>query len=831
LDNKKTGKVIQHIPLPHEHILHIYPESENILWLSTKGGGIIRLNLKDNSVKQYTKQQGLPHNIVYTIQEDDYGYLWMSTDYGLARHDRQTGLFRVFQPSDGIPHEEFNHTSFYKATNGILYFGGINGIVRLAPKDFLIDDTYSNPIQLVRYQYFDTQFGKLIDQTQELLQKKEITLTHTDKFFILEFSPLDFVGNRNDRYAYKIEGLDQDWIYFNSNKLRINNLSAGQYTLLIKESNYADSKAKILRIPINVKQPFYLTGVFWLLITLLVLLVFLIYAKWRETKLNQQKLLLEQKVEERTGVIAKQAKELKELDQVKSRFFANISHELRTPLTLMIGPISAILEKHYGEDWNKITATLSMVQRNGIKLQGLIEEILLLSKLDAKKIPITLESTALFSFIQAILTQFEPQAEIKGIALRLDYQLDRKLKLELDSNKLEKIITNLLSNALKHTSTNGHIFLQIKKIYQQEKVMLQIRLQDEGNGIPAKDLPFIFDRFYQSDHNKTSGAGTGIGLSLVSELTTLLDGTIEVSSTLGTGSTFVLQLPFVHSPTILSTIVAEEEVGLVPSDLPSPPTNATLLIVEDNTDMINFLLDLLQATYTVHTAANGQIALDWLQQTNQLPDLILSDVMMPVLDGIELLSAVKKEKEWFNIPVILLTARANEQDKINALRIGVDDYLKKPFSSQELLARVANLIDNYHQRLLFQTEAPSEVISTEIVPSVTTPIPDNMDNWLQQLEEILRNQVGNSQFGILELAADLHLSERQLRRKIKTKTGLTPNQYFRAIKLDVARQFLEQKKYETVAEIAHKIGFSNTHYFSQIYQKQYGKKPIDYLKT
>jgi len=192
---------------------------------------------------------------------------------------------------------------------------------------------------------------------------------------------------------------------------------------------------------------------------------------------------------------------------------------------------------------------------------------------------------------------------------------------------------------------------------------------------------------------------------------------------------------------------------------------------------------------------------------------------------------VKKEKEWFNIPVILLTARANEQDKINALRIGVDDYLKKPFSSQELLARVANLIDNYHQRLLFQTEAPSEVISTEIVPSVTTPIPDNMDNWLQQLEEILRNQVGNSQFGILELAADLHLSERQLRRKIKTKTGLTPNQYFRAIKLDVARQFLEQKKYETVAEIAHKIGFSNTHYFSQIYQKQYGKKPIDYLKT
>lgn len=842
LDNKHTQTIIKHIDsaiLPHENILHIHQTTQDILWLSTKGGGIIRLNLTDNTIKQYTTLQGLPHNIVYTIQEDEYGYFWMTTDFGLVRYDNSTEQFRVFLPEDGIPHEEFNHTSFYQAKNGRLYFGGINGIVSFDPSAFLEETTTKNPIKIVRYQYFDAQEGKLVDNTQQLLQQKNITLQHTDKFFILEFSTLDFLGERNSSYAYKIEGLDEDWVYINTNTIRINNLPSGTYTLLIKEGNHA-TNTEILRLPILVQLPFYLTALFWLIVAIIAILFIVIYAKWRESKLTKTQLILEQKVKERTQLIAQQAEELKELSEIKSRFFANISHELRTPLTLMIGPVSAILEEHYGQDWNKISQVLVVVQRNGKRLQELIEEILLLSKLDEKEITLFLEPIHLLAYLEQLLLSFEAQAHLKNITLSFEYQLANTLHLELDTSQLDKIIINLLSNALKHTPPSGEIVLKAEKIVSSTSPMLQITVKDSGRGISKEDLPYIFNRFYQSkDKNNTLQGGTGIGLSLVAELTKLFGGKVEVASEIGKGSTFWVQIPYkpVHPVEVEQT-----DLSLPGTSTPTPliylPQKTTdakplLLIVEDNVDMINFLVDLLQQQYCIHTATNGQLALDYLNQTSQLPDLILSDIMMPVLDGFELLAAVKQHAEWFKIPMILLTARANEQDKINALRVGVDDYLKKPFSSPELFARIQNLIHNYHQRRSWQKDiTEADKLDENELAAVSTALPETThDNWLQEIELLLKKQVGNTQYGIVELAADLHLSERQLRRKIKMKTGLTPNQYFRCIKLDVARQYLEEKKYETVAEIAHKVGFSNTHYFSKIYQEQYGKKPIDYLKN
>lgn len=842
LDNKHKLEITRHIDaaiLPHENILHIHQSTKDILWLSTKGGGIIRLNLSDNTTKQYTTLQGLPHNIVYNIQEDKYGYFWMTTDFGLVRYDRTTEQFRVFLPEDGIPHEEFNHTSFYKAIDGKLYFGGINGVVGFDPSDFLEEKKTKNPIQIVSYQYFDAQVGKLIDNTQQLLQQEAITLQHTDKFFILEFSTLDFLGERNSSYAYKIEGLDEAWTYVNTNNIRINNLPSGSYTLLVKEGNHT-TNTEVLQLPILIKLPFYLTGVFWSIVVLFLITSIIIYAKWRELKLTKTQLLLEKKVTERTQLIAEQAEELKELGEIKSRFFANISHELRTPLTLMIGPVSAILEKHYGNDWGKISQVLEVVQRNGSRLQGLIEEILLLSKLDEKEIQLFLEPTLLLSYLEQLLLGFEAQAHLKNIQLLFEFELEENLYLELDTSQLDKIIINLLSNALKHTPSEGKIILKAEKIDLENSSMLQITVKDSGKGIHEKDLPYIFNRFYQSkDKSNTLQGGTGIGLSLVAELTDLYGGNVKVNSILGEGSIFCVQIPFRETPpveadsTTILTTPPFAKVALADSPTEESKEKPLLLIVEDNTDMIAFLVDLLQSEYRIQTAINGQLALDYLNQTTILPDLILSDIMMPVLDGFELLAAVKKHTQWFKIPMILLTARANEQDKINALRVGVDDYLKKPFSSPELFARIKNLIHNYHQRQSWQKEVIQDAkMDTPPILSESTSLPETThDNWLQEIETILKKQVGNTQFGIVELAADLHLSERQLRRKIKTKTGLTPNQYFRCIKLDVARQYLEQKKYETIAEVAHKVGFSNTHYFSKIYQEQYGKKPINYLKN
>lgn len=817
--------------LPFDYLFDINEDSKGNLWLSTRGGGVLCFNPKTGTCKQWTTRQGLSHDVIYATLEDDYGYIWMSSNKGLMRMDANTHLINSYLPEDGLVHEEFNRKSSYKQPNGRIYFGGLGGVVGFDAKDFI--DTTSNipPFYITRYQYFNGNKSSLTDATASLLQEQIIDLNYNDRFFVLELALLDYKVNAHKTYAYQIEGLQEEWIFTTEPTIRVDGLRPGQYQLRLKaELSSGKWSPILLELPIIIRAPFYLQWPFVALVILVLVGLIFAYIRIRERNLYQTQLLLEKKVKERTQTIEKQAAELRELDEMKTRFFANISHELRTPLTLILGPVEAALNKKEKQNAENIQPLLHLIRRHGLKLKQLVEQILSLSKLEANQLALEEQPQELAAVLKRLWSNFEAQAELEKVEWLLDQEIPTNLRVWMDVDKLEKIVNNLLSNALKHTPEGERVGMSTR--WDGATKSLYLNVNDTGKGIAAEDLPHIFKRFYQSKEGKATG-GTGIGLALASELAQLMGGEIQAASILGTGSTFMLTIPFkvIQEEDIAFEEAAEEH--LLPSVVPN--NNATLLIVEDLLDMRLFLSELLSQYYHIKTAEDGAKALEILNTSNHGVDLVISDVMMPVMDGFELLEKIKDKPQQEQVPVIMLTARTAERDKLKALRIGVDDYLQKPFSNRELLARIKNLLEHYQQRqdwVKEQTslqkntskEAPEQEQEELLLEVVSDP-------WTENLEEVAKREVGNTQFNMAQLAYDLNLSERQLRRKIKAKTGLTPNQYFRCIKLDVARNFLETRRYQTVAEVAHQVGFSNVHYFSKLYLAQYGKKPIEYLRS
>lgn len=822
--------------LPFNDLIHLYEDEQGVFYLATRGGGWVIFDPKTGDFQQWTTADGLAHNTLYATLEDDYGYFWVSSDQGLMRIKPETNFIQIFLPINGLPHEEFNREAAYKTPDGYLYFGGLSGVTEINPKDFLEDDNIPlPPMYVVDYQYFDGDQGIMVDGMQRLQDEGQINLAYEDRVLNLTFGLLVYhVGGRK-RYAYQIEGDQDKWIYTEEPTIQIKGLRVGTYRLNVKAALSNGTWSPVLiTYPIVIHQPFYLQLPFLMGMGLLIVLIAVLFTVWRERRARTIQRLLEEKVRKRTQTIREQADALKKTDELKSRFFANISHELRTPLTLILGPVEGALNTTKAFHPNQTTQLLRLIQRNGLRLKNLIEQILQLSKLESSQVSLEEAPQSMAELIQSLWSNFEWQAKDKEIYWVLEQQVPAGLQGWMDADKVEKIVNNLLSNALKHTPKGGTIALSSE--WNSTLSVWQVAVKDTGRGIPEHELERVFDRFYQAQNGQVMG-GTGIGLALCQELTKLMDGAITVESTLGKGSTFTVQLPLklIKRDDLVSTQKLPEALVL-----PDKATHqATILIVEDHTDLRLYLSDLIGNYYKVCTAADGQEALELLNSEEWKVDLVVSDVMMPRMDGFELLTRLRALLPEQQIPVILLTARTAQRDRLQALRIGVDDYLTKPFSHQELFARIHNLLTSHFQRLAWQQEWKAQPTDSTVdeQPTETTPLVEEVqlpqhttDAWLENLEAIVTREVGNAQFNVSQLAYDLHLSERQLRRKIKTKTGLTPNQYFRRVKLEIARQYLEDRAYRTVAEVAYEVGFSSAHYFSKIYLAQYGKKPIEYLR-
>ncbi len=874
--NKRTDKILdrywskgkgKHL-MPYDNIYHIHRDDYDFFWLATSGTGLVKWSPEEGIIQQFTRADGLPNNTLYAIYEDSGENFWMPSDYGIIRFNKHTHQIKGFTVKDGITHNEFNRISHYRDATGNIYFGGLNGVTAFHPNQFINDSLLNNtPLVITDFNQFDGEQNKLLDKAADLKKHKVITLQPTDRFFHLEFALLTYGNVENVQYAYKIEGIESDWTYQKENALRLSRLPYGKHVLRVKgQTPNGQWSEQELNIALQVLKPFYLKTWFYLLMGFTILALVIGYSQWRVKSLRKRQRELENTVKERTKkiredkkIIEQQAEELKSLEQLKSRFFANVSHELRTPLTLLLGPINTLLEKKKEDGEEK--KLLKFVQRNGKQLLKLINEILDLSKLESNKLELEEEPLLFYPFLNRQLAQFHSFAASVEVQLHADFDPDKDLKILLDTNKFEKILHNFVSNALKFTPAGGKVSLTI----QESKNQLTLQVRDSGKGIHPDDLPHIFDRFYQSKQDgETPKGGTGIGLSLCKELGNLLGGKVWAESEWGKGSSFYFQFPKKIAPSELIPLSREEieEVNGVSSEshsesissspfeatpfsspaaakaqgVTSGPSKATILIVEDNVDLREYL-QLILSDYNLITAENGKAGLNCLQHTATPSQresfgqgvnpkgvncqLIISDLMMPVMDGFEFMEKVKADHRFSHLPFIVLTAKVNIHAKLKALRIGVDDYLTKPFNEAELIARVENLLKNYAARQNAEIDEAADAISEKII--------SKDQSWLKKLEEHTISHIENAQFNLDQVSEALTISGRQLQRKLKSLTGLTYTEYLREVRLQKARELLENKKHSSVKAVVLTVGFRDPKYFTTLFKKRFGKTPSDYL--
>ncbi|MCC6410645.1 MAG: response regulator [Saprospiraceae bacterium] len=821
--------------LPTDEFQHFYQDEDGTYWIGTAFTGLLHWDKKNNTIRQYTRVDGLSNNNIYAVYPDGLGNLWLTSNNGLMQFNRSSGKTRTYLVHDGIAHNEFNRLSHFMDNSGRMYFGGLNGITTFHPGSFSRKDkTYSPPLRIALFQQFDGGTDKLEDRTASLLANKKITVYPGDRFLVFEMSLLTFEDQNHAQYAYKLDGVDNDWNYQTERTLRLSGLPYGEHVLRIKGQSSDGSWSAEEIIPIHVMWPVYLRP--WFLILLGLLLVSFVYGIFllRNWQHQQQQLTLEIEIARVTAklkldnqTIERQAEELRHLDALKSRFFANVSHELRTPLTLMLSPLNTVLKNKKLDDPSR--QLLNLASQNGEQLLRLLAEILDLSKLESGKLELAEKPTHLQSLLRKQVAQFEAHAKRINIDLSLDYQARKNLVVMLDVKNTERILNNLLSNAMKFTPAGGSVLVQVVENTDN----LEIRVKDTGRGVHPDDLPYIFDRYYQSKRPDTATeGGTGIGLALSFELTRMFGGSLRVESALGKGSTFYFNFPKKEVADaieeVADTMLSEpfgtkqkEDQGEVVSRSPSKPR---LLVVEDHDSLLQYLLSLLKPDFDVVGVRHGREALDVLEQDDHEVDLILSDIMMPVMDGFQLLEHLKSNDAYRHLPVVMLTARADWTDKLNALRLGVDDYLLKPFREEELRARIDNLLHNVLQRKTTATTSKEEKQTPRPLFSAEEQA------WLEDVEKMVQQNLPDTHFNVDQLSDMLFISRRQLNRRLQQLTGLTPVQYIREARLAHARRLLENRTYSTVKSVVLASGMTDTEHFSKLFREKYGRSPSDYAE-
>lgn len=825
-----------------------------IYWqgLSTKTNSFLKLqNCDSRSFCQFSIDNGLSNNEIFAAYEDDFGFVWMPTPHGLIQFQIDSGLSKTYLKSDGLSDSGFQEYVHLQLADGTFYFGGYNGFNILDPKDFKdVDLSPHAPLNIVDFEQYIDQTNQIEYQLADILRKGAIILKPGDKFFNIRVAFKDYRAAEKHRFAYKINGYQKEWQEGRSNLIRISGLPYGNFTLKIRGCLQDGLLAKpVLEIPIQVLKPFYLQP--WLLSISFCFFILAIglFFQGRTRRLEKGQKKLEASITEATETIRKQNEELKNLDKVKSRFFANVSHELRTPVTLILGPLTSMIKSGTLNQRNATFADLGL--KNAKSLLNLVNEILELNKMESGKQELHTEVILFYPIAHRIVDAFEGIARQKDIDYSFHYKADQELCLELDVKKVEKLVNNLLSNAFKFTPPGGKINVTIKD--QQDSI--QIRIKDTGRGIHQNDLPNIFERYYQSSRpDALKEGGTGIGLSLCMEFSKLMGGQLWAESTLGKGSTFYFKFPKkeVHSSTKevkkeMYTLQQKEAPQFEASLLTLPetiPSNTKILLVEDNDNLREYIQLIISDKYKVFSAENGRVAWELLTLGDKdsenpklcphLPDLIISDIMMPEMDGYQLLEKLKGNDQLRGIPIIMLTALAELKDKLKALRIGVDDYMTKPFEEEELKARIDNLLLNYYRKRQYRQEVQKEKEPNNEGPNeenkYTKAAYSREDNlWLENLEQAILNKLGNFDFSVEQLAQDLASSRWSLYRRIKHLTGLTATQYLQEVRLNHARQLLENQIPNSVKSLSYDVGIKDVKYFSRQFKKRFGKPPSDYL--
>ena len=821
-----------------DYTLQVFESTNKTLWIGTIGGGLNKLiRNKERSVvgfKRYnTQNKQFPNDVINSIQEDDNGFLWVGTNTGLVKFDPKKESFETYSTNE-LQNPEMSEISALKRKNGELVFGGVNGInvftsksnkkSNIAPRTLITDFSILyepvKPLQVIN--------NKVI-LDQGIAHTDHITLDANINNFSFSFSSLHFNDSRFNKYKYILEGFDENWIETSSDfrVAKYTNIKPGDYVFKVYGSNnkgvWSEKPAKV---NLTLLSPWYFTLWAKTMYLLSFILIFYLLTRISIIQIKRKRKLEFNRLEKEKE---------KEINKVKLEFFTNISHELRSPLTLILGPAEKLVKQGEKLQKKERVRLYRTMQRNSDYILGLIKQLLDFRKLEQGEIKLKCTHINLVNLIQKVTEQFQTKAEQEKLNLNYNFN-KKKIFAWIDATIIEKIIHNLLSNAIKFTPKGGNITIGVREFSLQKSIYpkghIEIQVEDNGIGIASSDAKTIFNRFYQSDNQNKKNEGFGIGLSFSQNLAKLHGGEIKVKSQLKKGSCFTLLIPLGNShlsneqmiennEIIVSKVEHHDNLDLVndqQKDSSGHKNKPSLLIIEDNLEIYHYLTSELSQHYLTIGSTDGKQGIDLAFE--KLPDIIISDIMMPGTNGIEVSKTLKNNIKTSHIPIILLSARANDESKIEGLKSGADVYLTKPFSLEVLKTQLTSLLNNrkiIHNEFKNLNFEPSKI---EI---------SSMDEvFVENIINIIKDNIDNSNFTVQEFSNLSGMSRTTFFNKVKSITGLKPTEFLRNYRLKLAAQFLS--KGYSVKEAMYKTGFNTPSYFSQSFKVLFKMTPTEFIK-
>ena len=824
---KKIQGQSGNVKLSNDAVNHVYKDSRGLVWIATREG----LNVYDTRRHVFLDLSPVAEakgNFIAAITEDQERNMWVSTSRKVIRvtvasDGKGSYLFdsRAYNSEDGLQNCDFNQRSIKTLHNGIIAIGGLYGVNVFAPDHIRYNKMLPN-VMFTGLSLFDEavkvgqSYGGRVLIEKELNDVENVEFDYKQNIFSVSFASDNYNLPEKTQYMYKLEGFNNDWLTLplGVHNVTFTNLAPGKYVLRVKAINsdgYVGIKEATLGIVVN--PPFWMSWWAYLLYAVgLVVVLFL--ARYRMLKREREKFHLQQ--------IENEVAKNEEINNMKFRFFTNVSHELRTPLTLIISPLEGMLK----ETTDELQSTrLQLMYRNAQRLLHLVNQLLDFRKGEMSTHQLSLSEGDIISYVHSVCNSFLLMADKKHIQFSFFSGIDT-FSMAFDADKVGKIVMNLLSNAFKFTPEGGRVTVMIEHVAGTPDI-LEIKIADTGIGISDVDKEHIFERFYQADHKGVEETtGNGIGLSLVRDFVTLHEGEVKVFDNIGMGSVFVIQFPVKHVET---QVQLPEETGMPVGDeedkeMKEEAREETerknfplLLIVDDNEDFRIFMRYSLELQYRVKLVVNGKEAWEMMQE--ELPDLVISDVMMPQMDGNELCRLIKQDKRTAHIPVILLTARQNTEAKLEGLQTGADDYVTKPFNMTILVLRIRKLIElsRYHRVTQGMIDpAPSEIVITSLD-----------EKLIEKAIKYVEDNMSRTELSVEELSRELGMSRVHLYKKLLQITGKTPIEFIRVIRLKRAAQLLRESQLH-VSEVAFEVGFNNPKYFSRYFKDEFGVLPSVY---
>jgi signal transduction histidine kinase/ligand-binding sensor domain-containing protein/DNA-binding response OmpR family regulator len=837
--NPKTGEFQRFMNLPNattgisnDEVLSLYQDRQGKIWIGTSGGGLNNYDKKTGKFESYQVKDGLSGDDVYGVQEDQNGILWISTDNGVSSIDPVKKIIRNFYREDELKGNQFNPGAVFQTSSGEILFGNTKGFTLFTPEQMKTNPVPPKVIftSLSINNVIVTNHTEGSPLTRNFQNEDILKLTYDQNSLTFNFVANNFLLPAKNKFKYRLVNYDKKWIDAGTqNYATYTKIQPGDYVFEViacNNDNLWNNTAKQLKISIS--PPFWLSWYAYLAYVVLLSLTFYYVLKEVIARQKFKKDLLLERLRHESEA---------EVQEMKLRFFTNISHEFRTPLTLISSPINLLLEKFQLE--TAVKEHLLTMQRNSNRLLRLVNQLIDIRKIELGKAVFQAQKTDLISLCRSVISCFEMEAKDKHIQLSFNHEFE-KLNLLLDAEKAEKIFFNILSNAMKFTPANGtigiNVYLSHSEEYAGEGVvvgelikgnMVCVEFSDNGPGIASDDLRLIFERFEQGKNHQSSG--TGIGLHMAYEYTRMHKGNIRVKSKVGSGSTFTISFSLTKDidqetewkaeNDVNPQIVIQAETAGIPDIYTEKEKIITILVIEDNYELRNYLKNLLNQQYRVVTAANGKQGLE--TALTILPELVISDVMMPQMDGLEVCRQLKNDILSSHIPVILLTAFSESEKQIGGLKTGADAYLTKPFDENVLLAQIENLLSSRAKlREVFSVSDSAWAEGMDVLFS------DKM--LIEKATAIVEKHLSDKSFVIDHLAANIGISTSSLYRKLKVLTNQSPTEFVRYIRLKKAIRLMNDGN-TNVDEIGYAVGFNSHSYFTSSFKKQYGKTPSEYI--